>query len=61
MRPECGCRYWANQYAAGFSMCELHAAELKMVADWKGITVQEAFDEALEAFFTRLREEGVIA
>jgi len=57
---ECGCRFWANQHAAGFVMCEKHGALMAVVASAQGITVQEAFDRALDEKFARLREEGAL-
>lgn len=54
MRPRCGCRYWANQYAAGFNMCTKHGTMMVHIAAVQGITVQQAFDRALDEYFKRL-------
>lgn len=47
---ECGCRYWANQHGAGFVFCWDHGQTMQQVADARGISLQDAFDEAMDSF-----------
>lgn len=48
------CRFWANQYGAGFSFCETHGLVWSAVSDLLGKTPQEAFDAALAEFMDRV-------
>ena len=57
---KCDCHYWANQHGAGFVMCEDHASMMAALAIARGLTLQEAFDEALDETFARMREEGLL-
>lgn len=51
---DCGCRYGANQYAAWYSMCEKHHAQLSKIAGGKGISVEQALEDAIRDYLNQI-------
>lgn len=54
----CDCRFWGNQHGHGYTFCERHGAWMEHIARAKGITVQEAFDEAIRNYVDVLSALG---